>query len=81
MYAVGEASRHFVGGGFGCLGATIALGVTALLLGGTFTMNFGGGVLLFVVGGFMGWAYLCVKRKGRREALAERVRLENSPPP
>ena len=65
---MGERSEYFVKGGFGCLGLFLALGLLALAVGGTFYMDFGGAVILFVVGGLLGLVYLATLKRGRRQA-------------
>ena len=58
----GEA---FVKGGCGCLIVFLVLGLVATLFGGTMYIDLGGAVILFVIGGGLGLAYLAIYSKGR----------------
>lgn len=58
----------FVKGGFGCLIAFISLGLLAVLLRGSFHIDIGGAVLLFVIGGTLGLIVLAIYNRGRRDA-------------
>lgn len=60
----------FVKGGCGCIGAFLVLGLTCVAIGGSMSLDFGGAVMLFVVGGFIGLIVLAIYRKGRRDASA-----------
>lgn len=65
--------RAFIKGGGGCLGAFVALGLLALLVGGTFTIDLGGALVLFVFGGLIGLVVFAIYDKGRRDARRERT--------
>ena len=57
----------FVKGGFGCLGAFVAVGLLFVLFGGSMHIDIGGAVLLFAIGGLIGLIVLAVYRRGFRE--------------
>jgi hypothetical protein len=59
-----SASSAFVKGGFGCLGAFLAVGLLFVLFGGHMHIDLGGACLLFGIGGIIGLIFLAVFRKG-----------------
>jgi len=66
-----------VKGGCGCLLAFAALGLLAVLVGGRVRINFGGAVMLFVIGGLVGLVLLAVFKKGGRQ---DAVTFSPAPP-
>jgi hypothetical protein len=58
----------FVKGGFGCLGIFFAFGILMLLVGGHFYFDFGGLIMLFILGGILGLIARSVFNAGKRSA-------------
>jgi hypothetical protein len=64
---MGEKGSAFLKGGAGCLVAFIVLGLLAVMIGGSFHMDVGGAVLLFIIGGVIGMVVLWIYNKGRND--------------
>ena len=59
----------FVKGGLGCLLAFLAIGLVAVLLGGSMRIDLGGAICLFVVGGIIGLVVFGIyNNKWRRDS-------------
>jgi hypothetical protein len=58
----------FAKGGAGCLVAFLAIGAIVLTVGGTVFLDFGGAILLFVIGGIIGLIVNWIYQRGRRDA-------------
>lgn len=58
----------FVKGGLGCLAGSIVLGLSCVLIGGSFHINAGGAVLVFLIGGVIGLIVFWIYSRGRRDA-------------
>ena len=69
--------QAFFKGGVGCLVVFFLLALVASLLGGSATLDCGGSVLLFGLGGVLGVAVYLVYDKGRRD---EQTRDDGSGP-
>lgn len=64
---MGEKSQAFMKGGGGCLVAFIVIGLLFVLLGGSMHLDFGGAIMLFVIGGVVGLIVLAVYNRGKRD--------------
>jgi hypothetical protein len=64
-------SGAFLRGGVGCLVAFLAIGFLFVLCGGSMHIDFGGVILLFVVGGIIGLIVYAVYRKGYLQGRRE----------
>lgn len=62
---MGEKSKAFVEGGCGCLIAFLVIGLFFVLIGGRMHIDFGGAIMLFVVGGVIGLVIFSIYNKGR----------------
>ena len=62
---MGEKSKAFVKGGFGCLAIFLIFGLLCVLVGGTMYVDIGGAILLFVIGGVVGLIVLAIYNKGK----------------
>jgi hypothetical protein len=63
---MGDKTKAFAKGGFGCLIAFGVLAVIALAIGGTAYIDPGGAVILFLIGGVIGLVVLAIYNKGKR---------------
>jgi hypothetical protein len=57
-----------VKGGCGCLVLFLAVGLLAVLFGGSMRIDAGGAILLFVIGGVVGLIVLAIYNKGRNDS-------------
>lgn len=62
--------RAFLKGGLGCLVAFVVLGGACVAIGGSMYIDFGGAVILFLLGGIGGLIVNAVYHRGRRDASA-----------
>lgn len=69
---MGEKGNAFAKGGCGCLVGFVVLGLLVALLGGSFHIDLGGAIMLFVIGGVVGLIYLSIYNKGKRDAGDDR---------
>ncbi|MFC7339060.1 hypothetical protein ACFQY0_17840 [Haloferula chungangensis] len=61
----------FLKGGLGCFALFIVLALLAVLFGGSAHLDFGGVVLLFIIGGIIGLAVNWIYQKGKSDASDE----------
>jgi hypothetical protein len=66
-----EKSEAFFKGGCGCLVVFFVVAIFGGLLGAESTINCGGAVMLFVLGGLLGWVALTIYEKGRQDQRNE----------
>ena len=64
---MGEKAKAFGKGGCGCLIAFAVVALFAVLIGGSFHIDIGGAVLLFVIGGLVGLVVLWIYNNGKRD--------------
>jgi|ERR1041384_2129938 hypothetical protein len=68
---MGDGSKAFVKGGAGCLVAFLGIGLVVAVLGGHVTLDCGGAVILFGIGGLIGLVFLAIYKKGYREGRSD----------
>lgn len=61
----------FLKGGAGCFAVFVALALLALLFGGSVHLDFGGVLILFLIGGIIGLVVNWIYQKGRRDVSDE----------
>jgi hypothetical protein len=64
-----EQLEAFGKGGCGCLAAFAVIALLAVLIGGSATINLGGAVILFVIGGVIGLVVLVIYNRGHRNRV------------
>lgn len=63
---MGEKTRAFVKGGFGCLSVFAILALIIVLVGGRAWVDVGGVIVMFLFGGVVGLIVLAIYNRGRR---------------
>ena len=64
-----EQLKAFGKGGCGCLVAFAVIALLAVLIGGSATIDLGGAIMLFVIGGVIGLVVLAIYNKGHRNRI------------
>jgi hypothetical protein len=65
-----SGASAFAKGGCGCLIAFFVVGFLVVAAGGSFFIDLGGFILLFVIGGVIGLVVLAIYNRGRNDAIA-----------
>ena len=65
LLAVDEKTEALAKGGCGCLIAFLVIGLFVVLIGGSAHIDIGGAIILFVIGGVIGWIVLSIYNKGK----------------
>ena len=61
----------FLKGGAGCLGLFVVLALLSVLFGGSAHADFGGVLILFLIGGIVGLGVNWIYQKGKHDASDE----------
>lgn len=64
---MGEKAAAFGKGGCGCLIAFAVLALLMVAVGGSFHIDLGGAIALFVIGGVIGLIVLAIYNKGKND--------------
>ena len=65
---MGEKGEAFAKGGIGCIAAFFVIGLLCVVVGGSMTIDLGGVIMLFIIGGIVGLGILSIYNKGKKDA-------------